>query len=130
MSIQLDHLLIPCSNREAAAKRLAQVLGVTWGPANVGPFTSVYVSDSLTIDFDQWVEQFAQGHYCFRVSDDEFDAVLQRIKEAELPFRSTPHGPADFAINTSVGGRIVYWSEPDGHVWEVLTQSYARKQHG
>ena len=21
------------------------------------------------------------------------------------------------------GGRIVYWSEPDGHVWEALTVS-------
>jgi hypothetical protein len=24
------------------------------------------------------------------------------------------------------GGRIVYWSLPDGHVWEALTVSYAR----
>ncbi len=30
-------------------------------------------------------------------------------------------------INTDHGGRIVYWKEPDGHVWEALTQSYARQ---
>jgi hypothetical protein len=30
-------------------------------------------------------------------------------------------------INTAHGGRIVYWNEPDGHVWEVLTVSYARQ---
>jgi hypothetical protein len=30
-------------------------------------------------------------------------------------------------VNTQHGGRIVYWSEPDGHVWEALTVSYARQ---
>jgi hypothetical protein len=30
-------------------------------------------------------------------------------------------------VNTAHGGRIVYWSEPDGHVWEALTVSYARR---
>jgi len=33
----------------------------------------------------------------------------------------------DMRINTEHGGRIVYWSEPDGHVWEALTVSYARQ---
>jgi hypothetical protein len=31
-------------------------------------------------------------------------------------------------VNTSHGGRIVYWSRPDGHVWEALTVSYARRR--
>ena len=42
-------------------------------------------------------------------------------------YRRGPHGPADCRINTAHGGRIVYWSEPDGHVWEILTESYARR---
>ncbi len=25
------------------------------------------------------------------------------------------------------GGSIVYWNEPDGHQWEMLTISYARQ---
>lgn len=128
MSLHLDHLLIPSADREAAARQLGQLLGVTWGAARVGPFTSVYVNDGLTIDFDQWVDPVPKGHYCFRVTEAEFDAVFQRIKDAELPYRSTPHGPVDFAVNTSLGSRIVYWSEPDGHVWEMLTESYARER--
>jgi hypothetical protein len=24
------------------------------------------------------------------------------------------------------GGSMVYWNEPDGHQWEMLTVSYAR----
>jgi hypothetical protein len=30
-------------------------------------------------------------------------------------------------IDTQHGGSIVYWNEPDGHQWELLTVSYARQ---
>ena len=32
----------------------------------------------------------------------------------------------DQQVDTTHGGRIVYWNEPDGHQWEMLTASYAR----
>jgi catechol 2,3-dioxygenase-like lactoylglutathione lyase family enzyme len=86
----------------------------------------VYVNDGLTLDFDETSEPFPTQHYCFRVEPAEFDAILGRIRAAGLPYRSSPHGPVDFAVDTAHGGRIVYWSEPDGHVWEILTVSYAR----
>jgi catechol 2,3-dioxygenase-like lactoylglutathione lyase family enzyme len=127
VSIQLDHVLIPSSNRDAAARQLAGLLGVAWGASRVGPFTAVYVNHGFTIDFDQWDTAFPKGHYCFRVDDEAFDAVLQRIQAAAMAFRSTPHGPNDAKVNTALGGRIIYWGEPDGHVWEMLTASYARR---
>ena len=58
MTIQLDHILIPSKDRVAAAKQLAEILGVEWGPAKIGPFTAVHVSDSFTIDFDEWEQDF------------------------------------------------------------------------
>jgi hypothetical protein len=61
------------------------------------------------------------------VGESEFDPILSRIRAAGIPFRSTPHGPADMQVNTHHGGRIVYWPEPGGHVWELLTVSYARQ---
>jgi hypothetical protein len=127
MAIQLDHLLIPSRNRSAAAKQLAEILGVEWGPARIGPFTAVYVSDCLTIDFDEWEQDFPKGHYCFRVSDAEFEAIVGRLQVARIGYRSTPHGPEDGAVNTSLGSKILYWSEPGGHIWELLTISYARR---
>jgi hypothetical protein len=38
-----------------------------------------------------------------------------------------PHGPDDFKINRAFGGNLVYWNEPDGHVWELLTVGYERR---
>ena len=60
------------------------------------------------------------------VSQDDFNAILERIKAAGMPYRSNVHDPADFKINTQDGGAIVYWNEPDGHQWGMLTVSYAR----
>jgi catechol 2,3-dioxygenase-like lactoylglutathione lyase family enzyme len=127
MAIQLDHLIVPSKDRVASARFLAQLLGVPWAESGVGPFSPVYVSDSLTLDFDQHEDGFPVLHFCFRVSDAEFDAIFARILAAGLEYRSNPHGPADRRINTAHGGRIVYWGEPDGHVWEMLTESYARR---
>lgn len=130
VAIQLDHLLVPARDKLASAKLLAELLDVPWSPTGVGPFAPVYVNDGFTIDFDQWDEPFTKIHYCFRVGEAEFDAILGRLKARAIPFRSDVHGPVDNAVNTAHGGRIVYWNEPDGHYWEMLTESYARRPAG
>ena len=127
MSIDLDHLLVPSRNKTASAKLLADLLGVPWSESGVGPFAPVYVNDGLTLDFDDWSDPIPRIHYCFRVDQAEFDAILGRIKSAGIAYRSNVHGPVDMQVNTRNGGSIVYWNEPDGHQWELLTQSYARQ---
>jgi hypothetical protein len=66
-------------------------------------------------------------HYCFRVGDEAFDGIVERIKAEGVEYRSTPHGPVDMKINTHHGGRIMYWNQPHGHVREAVTASYARQ---
>ena len=127
MTIHLDHILIPARDKVAAARLLAELLDVPWSPTGVGPFAPVYVNDALTLDFDQWDDPVPRIHYCFRVDDSRFDAILGRIRAARIAYRSDVHGPVDNQVNTGHGGRIVYWNEPDGHQWEMLTVSYARR---
>ncbi|HSV69139.1 MAG TPA: VOC family protein [Methylibium sp.] len=127
MSIALDHAIVPARDRRAAAELLAAILGVPWSETGVGPFCPVYVNDGLTLDFDQADGPFPVQHYAFRVSEAAFDAIVARLGARGIAYRSTPHGPVDGRVNQEHGGRIVYWSEPDGHVWEALTVSYARR---
>jgi catechol 2,3-dioxygenase-like lactoylglutathione lyase family enzyme len=124
----LDHLIVPAKDRVASARLLASLLAVEWAEqGSFGPFSPVYVNDGLTLDFDQWDGPLPKLHFCFRVSDGEFALILARIERAGLAYRSLPHGPVDHRINEAFGGSIVYWSEPDGHVWEMLTVSYERQ---
>ena len=128
MQPELDHLLVPAKDRVAAARLIAQLFGVSWAEQGAfGPFSPVYVSSGLTLDFDQWNAPVPKLHYAFRVTQLEFDEILARIKAAGLAYRSSPTGPDDFQVNTAFGGNLVYWSEPDGHAWEILTVSYARQ---
>ncbi len=126
--VELDHTIVASRNARAAAQRLADILGVPWAErAAFGPFCPVYVSDGLTLDFDQHDSAFPIQHFCFRVSESAFDGLIARLRALGIAMRSTPHGEVDGQVNTQHGGRIVYWSEPDGHVWEALTLSYARQ---
>jgi catechol 2,3-dioxygenase-like lactoylglutathione lyase family enzyme len=124
MAIRLDHLIVPSRDPLAAAKLLAGLLGVPWEELR-GGFTPVYVNETLTLDFAHR-DQLESHHVCFHVGDDEFDAIFGRIKAAGITYRSRPHGEDDMQINTRLGGKNVYWQDADGHLWEILTVSYAR----
>jgi catechol 2,3-dioxygenase-like lactoylglutathione lyase family enzyme len=126
MTIQLDHTIVPSRSQVKSAKLLAELLGVPWAEKGVGPFSPVYVNDGLTLDFQATDEEFPIYHFCFRVEEEEFYSILERIKAAGIKYRSTVRGSMDMQINTQFGGRMVYWNEPDGHQWEMLTVSYAR----
>ena len=127
MTVELDHTIVPSHTRDESGRRLAQLLGVPCGPAREGPFFAVYVNDGLTLDFIQTDEPFPVYHFCFRVSEREFDEILGRIQAGGIQFRSSVRGAFDMKVNTDYGGRMVYWNEPDGHQWEILTSSYARQ---
>lgn len=131
MTIHLDHTIVPARAKAASAQRLAELLGVPWGQDGPGPFAAVYVNDGLTLDFIDTDEDFPVCHFCFRVGQAEFDAILGRIRAAGIDYRSTVRGANDSRVNTGYGGSMVYWNEPEGHQWEMLTVSYARQPtHG
>ena len=125
--IALDHTIVPSRSAVESARKLAELLDVPWAPTSLGPFSPVYVNDGLTLDFIQTDEDFPIYHFCFRVSEAEFDAILARIEAADIPYRAEVRGGGEGRINTDYGGRMVYWNEPDGHEWEMLTVSYARQ---
>lgn len=127
MTVELDHAIVAARRRDESAQLLARLLGVPCGPAAAGPFYAVYINDGLTLDFIATDAEFPVEHFCFRVSEQEFDSILNRIKAAGIAFRSSVRGPIDGLINTTYGGKMIYWNEPEGHQWEILTHSYARR---
>jgi catechol 2,3-dioxygenase-like lactoylglutathione lyase family enzyme len=126
MAIRLDHLIVPSRDQAQGAKFLASLLDVPWAEKQ-GTFSPVFVNETCTVDFADR-EKFESHHFAFSVSDAEFDAIFGRIKAAGIPYRSRPRSENDFQINTRLGGKNVYWEDADGHLWEILTVSYARPE--
>lgn len=125
MAIELDHTIVCARDAGTDARQLAELLGVPWGKAAAGPSTAVYVNAGLTLDFIDSDGEIAVQHLCFRVSRQEFDAILARLRAAGIAYRSTVRGPADYKMDPHYGN--VYWNEPEGRQWEMLLVSYARQ---
>ena len=120
MTITLNHTIVPARDKEAAARTFAQLFGLSFEGVS-GHFAPVRVNETLTLLFDDDVDTFESHHYAFYVDDAEFDAVLQRVKAAGLPFGSAPWSIDDGGLNDWNGGRGFYFKDPDGHILELMT---------
>ena len=122
MALQLDHTIVPAYDKVKSAKLMARIFGLEY-KGMWGHFAPVKVNSILTLDFDD-SDDPRSNHYCFLASDEEFDAVLQRVKEEGMSFGSGPGSRADGKINHAHMGRGFYFECENGHVWEVITHTY------
>jgi catechol 2,3-dioxygenase-like lactoylglutathione lyase family enzyme len=123
MSITLNHTIVPARDKEASAKHFAHLFGLKYeGP--MGPFAPVRINETLTLDFDdRRGEHFDRHHYAFHVSDEEFDAIFDRVKAEGVGYGSSPWSLEDGKTNNWRGGRGVYFRDLDRHILELLTRS-------
>jgi catechol 2,3-dioxygenase-like lactoylglutathione lyase family enzyme len=120
MTITLNHKIVPSRDKQAAARLFAQLFGLSFEGVS-GHFAPVRVNETLTLLFDDDVDAFESHHYAFYVDDPEFDAVLQRVQAAGLPFGSAPWSIDDGELNDWNGGRGFYFKDRDGHIIELMT---------
>jgi catechol 2,3-dioxygenase-like lactoylglutathione lyase family enzyme len=119
MAITLNHTIVPARDKDAAARFFAHIFGLQFDGAS-GHFAPVHVNATLTLLFDQAAD-FESHHYAFHVDDAEFDAILGRVKAAEIRYGSAPWSLEDGKLNDWNGGRGVYFKDPEGHVLELMT---------
>ena len=122
MALQLDHTIVPSSDKEKSAAFIARILGLRY-EGLWHSFAPVRINDFLTLDFANR-EGFGSHHYAFLASDEEFDEILQRLKEENRSFGSSPMQRTDGMINHLHNGRGFYFDCDDGHVWEIITHTY------
>jgi catechol 2,3-dioxygenase-like lactoylglutathione lyase family enzyme len=121
MPITLNHTIVPSHDKESSARFFADLFGFEYTGLN-GHFAPVQVNDTLTLDWDTR-EHFEGHHYAFLVNDQEFDAIFGRIKDRGVVYGSGPGTPTDGQINRRLGGRGLYFADPDGHLMEIMTRA-------
>jgi catechol 2,3-dioxygenase-like lactoylglutathione lyase family enzyme len=123
MAVRIDHLALAARDARESAQFLADVLGLP-APYASGPFIAVDVDDTCTIDFAAPQIDFPGQHVAFHVGDDDFDAILARLRQRGTPFWADVgyRGPGEY--NTHHGGRGLYFDDPAGHHLEILTRRY------
>lgn len=122
--VRLEHLLVPASDQDLAARFLADLLdvqvSVESSGSKPGTFAVVRVQD-ITIDF-MTMDPVVPHHLAFAVDDPTFDAVLDRAREKQLAYSADPMHLRPGQLNRCNGGRGFYVCDPDGHNYEFLTR--------
>ena len=122
MTIRLNHTIVAAHDKDAAARFVAEILGLA-APVTVGPFAVLQVGDA-SLDFIDTPGEIAAQHYAFLANEDEFDAIFTRIRERALAYWADPHKHEAGRINEWDGGRGVYFDDPSGHLLEIITRPY------
>jgi len=120
MSIEINHLIVPASDKVASARFLADVLGVEASPP-MGHFQPVQVG-TVTLDYDDaGATEIRPMHIAFLVDEDTFDHAYALFMERGVSTYADPGRRQPGEINHRFGGRGVYFDDPDGHFFELMT---------
>ncbi|WP_328869561.1 VOC family protein [Streptomyces sp. NBC_00287] len=125
-SVQLNHTAVYARDRQLSAEFLAAILGLKVG-APFGPFLPVDLGNGVTLDYYEMRDEPIQSqHYAFLVPDEQFDAMIARLKAVGVTYYADPSHTEPGQINRLFGGRGAYFDDPDGHNMEIMTRPYVR----
>lgn len=123
MAVKLNHTIVAARDKRASATFLAEILGLP-APKPFGPFLTVETGNEVTLDFIETGGEITSQHYAFLVDEADFDAIFGRIRQWGVDHWADPAQQRPGEINTNDGGRGVYFSDPDGHLLEIITRPY------
>jgi catechol 2,3-dioxygenase-like lactoylglutathione lyase family enzyme len=127
MPIELNHTIVYSRDKRASADFLTDLFGLP-SPTAWGPFLAVAASNDVTLDFLDTADEIAPQHYCFLVSEGDFDTIFGRIQAQGVPYWADPGHRQAGEINTHDGGRGVYFDDPSGHNLEIITRPYGEER--
>ncbi|MER6910598.1 VOC family protein [Streptomyces sp. NPDC000594] len=123
MPARLDHTVVHSHDRFAGARFLAELIDEP-EPKEFGPFAVVPLANGVSLDYLDSEDGFPSQHLAFLVTEDEFDTILRKVVDRELPYFADPHAQQPQQVNHHFGGRGFYVADPDGHWLEFLTHTY------
>lgn len=122
MTITLNHTIVVTRDKNTTAKFYTEVFGL---PPHrmVGHFAVVQVDDT-SLDLVEAQGEITQRHFAFLVSEAEFEAIFQRIKQRGLTYWADPFRKQPGTINHWDDGRGLYFDDPNSHLLEIITRPY------
>jgi catechol 2,3-dioxygenase-like lactoylglutathione lyase family enzyme len=130
MPVELNHTIVPAVDGERSARWFSETFGLP-EPTPFEPFWQVRTANDVDLDFDTYgpqptgdAPQFTIGHYAFLVTEAEFDEIFARIVAGDGGYWADPARSQPRTINHHDGGRGVYFENPDGHLFEIITRPY------
>ena len=122
MSVQLNHTIVWCRDKQISSTFLVDILGLP-SPAPFGPMLVVQLDNGVSLDYYDEDGEIASQHYAFLIGEDDFEPIFARLQRRGLPYWADPGKRRPNEINRLDGGRRVYFDDPDGHLLEIFTRA-------
>lgn len=124
MKPQLNHTIVHARDKVESAQFLADVMGFD-PPTDFAIFRVVEAGNGVSLDFiDVGDSPLNTNHYAFLVTEADFDEIFGRVVERGLEYWADPGLSRRAEINDYDGGRGVYFTDPNGHLLEIITRPY------
>src|SRR5437879_2551626 len=124
---QLNHTIVQARDAKESATFLTEMLGLP-APKQWHHFSIVELTNEVSLDYVSTGGRVPSMHYCFLVSEEQFDEIFGRIQQRGLSYWADPFHRQSGEINHNDGGRGVYWDDPNGHNLEIITRPYGSGQ--
>ncbi|KQX54691.1 MULTISPECIES: VOC family protein [unclassified Streptomyces] len=123
MAVSFNHTIIAAKNREESARFFRELLELPEAPS-WGPFLNVQLADGVLIQFAEPPVEIQMQHYAFLVDDELFERAYARLCDQNVEHWADPQMKRPGETNTEHGGRGVYFKDPAGHAFELITRPY------
>lgn len=125
MAARLNHTIVWCRDQQKSATFLTGILGLP-PPRRFFGFLVVELANDVSVDYMEAgeSERIALQHLAFLIDENEFDGALTRVRERTKQIWADPAKTQPGRINHHFGGRGVYFDDPDGHLFEIITTPY------
>ncbi|MEU2117492.1 VOC family protein [Streptomyces sp. NPDC016459] len=123
MAVTFNHTIIAAKDRHESATFFRELLELPEAPS-WGPFLNVQLADGVLIQFAEPPFEIQMQHYAFLVDDELFDRAYGRLRDQGIEHWADPQMQRPGETNTEHGGRGVYFKDPAGHAFELITRPY------
>lgn len=119
-AITVDHVVLYAHDNEASAKLFAAIMGLSYEGAD-RHFAPVRVNASFHLAFLN--SDNPQGsHVAFHLTEEQFDTVFENLKAMNIVYGDDPRAPDNMGTQHPFGGRGAFWTDDNGHLFEVMTR--------
>ncbi|MDX2562091.1 VOC family protein [Streptomyces sp. TX20-6-3] len=123
MAVTFNHTIISAKDRHESARFFRELLELPEAPS-WGPFINVQLADGVLIQFAEPPVDIQMQHYAFLVDDELFERAYQRLRDQGVEHWADPQMKRPGETNDEHGGRGVYFKDPGGHAFELITRPY------
>jgi hypothetical protein len=125
-TVEFNHLIVLAKEKKKTADFITRLLDLPDAIPADGAVPDLFLCIHFDNDVVILITEFKEhpiGHYAFKVTNEHFDRIVEKVKIDKQEFWADPRMQRPFECYVQEGNKGFYIIDPSGHGLEVLTKS-------